>query len=66
MQGTGPFTLEYASRVSWGMVRNPEYFKRDEATGERLPFLDRIRGGLLLSRTPLTIPLVPRSDIWQD
>ena len=66
VQGTGPFTLEYASRTSWGMVRNPEYFKRDEATGERLPFLDRIRGGLLLSRTPLTIPLVPRSDIWQD
>ena len=65
-QGTGPFQLEYASIAGWGATRNPDYFKRDESTGEQLPFLDRIRGGLLLSRNPSQIPFVPRSETWGD
>lgn len=66
IHGTGPFVLEYTSVVSWGAVRNPDYFKHDQATGTRLPHLDRIRGGILLSRNPTAIPGTPREEIWRD
>lgn len=65
-QGTGPFRMEYSSIASWGAVRNPSYFKRDRATGERLPYFARIRGGVLMSRRPSSSNFPPRDEIWRD
>ena len=66
-EGTGPYRLEYASPVSWGAVRNPLYFKQDQTTGQRLPYYDRLRAGVLMSKRPSTSSLLaPRFEIWQD
>ena len=65
-QGTGPFELEWASHVSWGAVRNPGYFKRDPITGQRLPHLRRIRGGVLMSSQPSSSNFPPRGEVWRD
>ena len=61
--GTGPFQFEYTPSGSWGMTRNPRYFKRDPRSGQRLPYLHRIRGGPLMSRTPR---FFDRSELWPD
>lgn len=63
-QGTGPFQFEYTPASGWGMVRNPRYFKRDPLSGQRLPYLHRIRGGPLMSRTPRSS--IDRSELWTD
>lgn len=65
-EGTGPFRLEFTSVASWGMRRNPSYFKRDQVTGERLPYLARIRGGVLISRRPMSYNRPSRDEVWQD
>ena len=66
LHGTGPFILEHASLVSWGLSRNPKYFKRDPRTGAQLPYLDQIGGGVLISRNPSTLYRTPREEIWRD
>ena len=65
-KGTGPFILEYSTPVSWGAVRNPLYFKQDQAGARQLPYLHRIRGGILISRFPQSTSLPSREEIWAD
>lgn len=64
--GTGPFRLEYAGAFSWGMVRNPRYFKGDPGSGRRLPHLHRLRGGVLMSKSTRFPSFPPRREVWSD
>ena len=65
-EGSGPFRLEFTSLNSWGMARNPSYFKQDRATGQQLPYFARIRGGELISRQPKSVTFSSRDEIWRD
>ena len=65
--GTGPFALNRwaGPNGTWRVVRRPGYFRRDEATGEALPRLDAISGGL---RPGVELPefCIFREDLWTD
>ena len=65
-RGTGPFILKYANVASWGLERNPRYFKREAGTGRRLPHLNEIRGGVLMSGTTPDVTSAPRELAWAD
>jgi ABC-type transport system substrate-binding protein len=40
--GTGPFVIGAVAGPMMELVRNPEYWRRDPSSGERLPYLDSI------------------------
>ena len=65
LRGTGPFMMEYAGASSWGLGRNPNYFKRDAGSGAQLPYLDHLGGGRLFSRIPSGF-FADRSEVWRD
>ena len=65
LHGTGPFMMEYVGASSWGLGRNPNYFKRDPGSGAQLPYLDHLGGGRLFSRIPTGF-FADRSEVWRD
>ena len=65
LHGTGPFMMEYVGASSWGLGRNPNYFKRDSGSGAQLPYLDHLGGGRLFSRIPSGF-FADRSEVWGD
>ena len=65
LRGTGPFMMEYAGPASWGLGKNPDYFKRDPRSGAQLPYLDHVGGGRLFSKVPSGF-LLSRPEVWQD
>lgn len=65
--GTGPFALNRwaGTNGTWRVTRRPGYFRLDEATGEALPRLDAISGGLRPG-TELPEFCIYRGDLWTD
>lgn len=65
--GTGPFALDRweGPDGTWRVTRRAGYFRLDEATGEALPRLDAISGGL---RPGVELPevCIYRGDLWTD
>lgn len=66
--GTGPFVFRHwgGQNSTWSLTRNLEYFKRDPATGDRLPYIDSINGGVLASRRARYESLLARDEVWRD
>lgn len=66
--GTGPFEFRHwgGQDSTWSLTRNLEYFKRDPATGDRLPYIDSINGGVLASRRARYESLLARDEVWRD
>ena len=71
LPGTGPFALDRWAEPNgtpsgtWRVTRRAGYFRLDEATGEALPRLDAISGGL---RPGVELPefCIYREDLWTD
>ena len=65
--GTGPFMLDRwpGPDGTWRAARREGYYRRDAATGEALPRLDAVSGGL---RPGFELPnfCVFREDLWGD
>lgn len=65
--GTGPFMLDRwpGPDGTWRVARRTGYYRRDAATGEALPRLDAVSGGL---RPGFELPnvCVYREDLWDD
>ena len=65
--GTGPFMLDRwpGPDGTWRVARRDGYYRRDAATGEALPRLDAVSGGL---RPGFELPnfCVYREDLWGD
>lgn len=66
--GTGPFVFRHwgGQGSTWSLTRNLEYFKRDPVTGDRLPYIDSINGGVLASRRARYESLLARDEVWRD